>query len=138
MFLILAGCTADEQGYENPSPAARIDVDLTVLSSTMLSAAYDNIALNPGSYIGQTIKAAGSYSAFFWNETDRYYHYVSVKDGAGCCQGWFEFVWSGNRVYPDDYPEDGTKIEMTGVFGSYEELGRVFYYLAVDDITVMQ
>jgi hypothetical protein len=99
----------------------------------MLSATYDNIMRDPENYIGQTFKVSGAYSAFFWEQSGRYHHFVMVKGDEGCCPGAFEVIWSGNRSYPDDYPYEQAKIEVTGVFSSYKVQGNTLYYLAVDE-----
>ena len=114
-----------------------IDVDLTVLSSTMVYAEVYNIMTSPDEYMGKTIKMNGPYYASFYDETGLYYHYVVIEDATACCQQGLEFIWKGDHKFPDDYPEEETKIEVTGVFGSYDELGDTYYYLAVDDISII-
>jgi len=114
-------------------------VDLTVLSSTLLSAELTNMTTNPGKYMGKTIKVRGPYAYSYWDETDTYYHcVVAYEDVAACCSQALEFIWTGEHSFPGDYPEEGTMIELTGVFGSYQELGKTYYCLRVDKITVLQ
>jgi len=48
------------------------------------------------------------------------------------------FIWNGDHIYPDDYPENNTRIEVTGIFDSYEESGNTYYYLGVDDISILE
>lgn len=123
-------------GQKN-KPSGAIDVDLTVLSSTMVYAEIYNMMTEPDPYIGRMVKMRGQYYASFYEETQQYYHYVVVMDAAACCQQGIEFIWDGAHTYPDDYPADGTEVEITGVFGSYEELGIVYYYLLVKDIIIV-
>ena len=113
-----------------------VDVDLTVLSSTMLFAEVNNMMTTPVDYMGKSVKISGPYYASFYDETGLYYHYVIIEDASACCTQGLEFVWNGNHFYPDDYPEDDMIIEVIGVFGSYDELGQTYYYLAVDDISI--
>jgi len=120
-----------------PEASVTIDVDLTVLSSTMIYAEVNNILTNPDKYMGKTIKMKGPYYASYYEQTKLYYHYVVVEDATACCQQGLEFIWSGEHKYPADYPEDKTKIEVTGVFGSYDELGKTYYYILVDDISIL-
>ncbi|MEA5083579.1 MAG: hypothetical protein VB018_05420 [Lachnospiraceae bacterium] len=111
------------------------DVDLTILSSTMVYAEVYNMMLNPDEYVGKTIKIKGPYYAEYWDDTQKYYHYVIISDATACCQSGIEFIWDDNsHVYPDEYPENETEIEIRGVFSSYEELGQKYYYLNVEDI----
>jgi hypothetical protein len=39
-------------------------------------------------------------------------------------------------MYPDDYPEQQAKIEITGVLASYEELGETYYRIEAGDISI--
>ena len=113
-------------------------IDLTVLSSTMVYAEVYNIMAHPDEYMGKTVKMSGPYYASYYDETGLYYHYVVVEDATSCCQQGLEFIWSGEHKYPDDYPEESTEIEVTGVFSSYYELGRTYYYMAVNEISVLR
>jgi hypothetical protein len=117
--------------------AGDADVDLTVLSSTLVYAEVYNIMTSPDDYMGKTIKLSGPYYASYYEDTGKYYHHVIVEDATACCQGGLEFKWNGDHAYPDDYPENNTRIEVAGVFGSYEELGQTYYYLSVGDITIL-
>ena len=119
----------------NPGlPNGNADVDLTVLSSTMVYAEVYNIMTNPDNYLGKTIKAKGLYYSVYYEETDAHYHFVLIADAASCCTQGFEFIWNGSHVYPGDYPEEQAEIEITGVFDSYDELGNTYYYLSVDEL----
>jgi hypothetical protein len=115
----------------------KVDVDLTELSSTMVFAEVNNIMTNPDDYMGKKIKMNGVYASEYWDETGIDYHYVVIQDATGCCPQGIEFVWNGEHNYPDDYPEKQTEIEVIGIFGSYDELGRTYYFLTVDDISVL-
>jgi hypothetical protein len=131
--LVLAGCA----GKGNPEGNAAVDLDLTELSVTVLIACLDQINETPEDYMGKTIKMSGAYYALYSEETDTYYHYAFVTDTAACCVKGLEFLWNGEHNFPDDYPEETADIEITGVFNSYEEFGQAWYYLAVDDISVL-
>lgn len=115
--------------------ASAIDLDLTAMSSTMVYAEVYNMMSNPDDYMGKVIKMSGPYYASYYDETGLYYHYVIIEDATACCQQGLEFVWNGEHSYPADYPDEKTPIEVTGVFGKYDELGKDYYYLAVDEIT---
>ena len=103
-----------------------MDVDLTVLSSTMVySEVYNMLYNDPAHYLGKTVKARGEFSI-----------YQLVTDGVlqpdpvsyACAEG-MEFVLEGDLTYPDDYPELGTEITVIGEFQSYEENGMTWYHL---------
>ena len=114
------------------------DVDLTVLSSIMVYAEVYNIMTNPEDYLGKTIKAKGMYYSSYYQETDMNYHYVVISDAASCCSQGLEFKLNGSLAYQKDYPESQTEIELAGVFSSYDELDETYYYLAVEDITILR
>jgi len=153
--IFAAGCTdrdafnaesfASESENGNPeklqssvSAGVSVDVDLTVLSSTMVYAEVYNMMVRPDDYIGKVVKMRGPYYASYYDETGKYYHYVIIEDATACCQQGLEFIWDGGHTYPDDYPENNTNIEVVGVFGSYEELGSTYYYLAAADISILE
>jgi len=131
---LAAGCSGKSDVSKKPN---EIDVDLTALSSTLVYAEVYNIMTTPGDYEGKTIKVGGLYQANYYEPTQQYYQCVIIADATACCQQGLEFLWSGKHKYPDDYPQDGTPIELTGVFESYEELGNTYYRLAVDEVTVL-
>lgn len=111
-----------------------VDVDLTVLSSTMVYGEVFNIVMYPESYVGKTIKTRGLYYADYYEPTEHYYHFVIIQDATACCAQGLEFIWFGEHIYPDDYPENEAEIEITGVWESYEEEGQIWYRIKTDAI----
>ena len=139
LFVLISGC-ADKEAlliHEESEPTP-VDIDLTVLSTTVLSAELMNIIVNSEDYLGKTIRVRGTYYYLFYEQTGKYYHYVITKEGDECCQEGIEFMLSGEPVFPDDFPLVKTPIEVEGVFSLYEELDRRYYYLAVDDIFLLR
>jgi len=115
----------------------KVDVDLTVLSNTVAFAEATNIAKKPDKYLGKIIRMRGDYYSSYFDGTGLQYHYVVIEDASTCCRNGFEFIWNGVHIYPDDYPEEQTPIEVVGVYDSYDELGKKYYYLAVDAIGIV-
>jgi len=140
-----AGCSnaADDVDKDNTilpkesTPSRSIDVDLTVLSSTMVYAEVYHMVESPDEYLGKTIKMNGPYVSSFYDETNQYYHFIIIEDATACCQSGLEFKLSGDHNYPDDYPEEMDKIEVVGVFNTYKELGLSYYFIEVDEISVL-
>jgi len=136
-----SGASADAgySPFESPTDGdaepdgSGVDLDLTVLSSTMAYSEVYNMMANPQDYKGKTIKVNGWYYASYNDETGESYHFVIVADAAACCQQGIEFVWNG----PADYPENLSQIEITGVFSSYESGGYTYYYLAADSVALL-
>ena len=125
-----------ETSGANEETHKKVDVDLSVLSGTMVYAEVYRIMSTPSDYVGKTIKIKGTYNASYYSPTQKYYSYVLVADATACCAQGFEFEWSG-KSYPEDYPENGETIEVVGVFGSYDELGLTYYSLTVDSLKIL-
>ena len=126
-----------EESEQLQSYAGKVDVDLTVLSSTMVySQVYDMLYFSPESYRGKTVKMRGSFEAYQWVDKDgqpvkdKASTACVVADATACCAEGIEFVCGDGSVYPQDYPEIGTEITVTGTFQIDEEEGFTWYYLA--------
>ena len=124
-----------EEPEQTQTSADGVDVDLTVLSSTMVySEVYNMLYNDPAHYLGKTVKARGGFS-IYQLVTDGVLHpdpvsYACIiSDTAACCAEGMEFVLEGDLTYPDDYPELGTEITVIGEFQSYEENGMTRYHL---------
>ncbi len=111
---------------EVPKKAEGIDVDLTVLSATMVYSEVFNMMYYPENYIGKTVKMNGAYSVFHDEVTDKYYHGCIIKDATACCSQGIEFELAGDHKYPDDYPEEGSSVCVSGVFETYQEGENTF------------
>jgi hypothetical protein len=144
---LLAGCAKEDEkepentlGSPNDSELTFVtqvvDIDLTAFSTSMAYATMVDLLSNPEEYTGKVIKANGFYEPFYFEGTGRYHHLIEVEGPDGCCPQYFEFVLSGDRVFPDEYPETFAAIQIVGVFGIYEEAGYTLIYLEVDDIKI--
>ena len=127
-----------ETSEESEQPQASsngVDVDLTVLSSTMVySEVYNMLYNDPAHYLGKTVKARGEFSIYQLVtdgvlQPDPVSYACIISDAAACCAEGMEFVLEGDYTYPDDYPELGTEITVIGEFQSYEENGMTWYHL---------
>ena len=124
------------EGSEPSQPSAgKVDVDLTVLSSTMVySEVYNMLYNDPAHYLGKTVKARGEFSIYQLVtdgvlQPDPVSYACIISDAAACCAEGMEFVLKGDLTYPDDYPELGAEIIVIGEFQSYEENGMTWYHL---------
>ena len=124
-------------GESEPSQpyAGKVDVDLTVLSSTMVySEVYNMLYNDPAHYLGKTVKAKGTFSIYQLVtdgvlQPDPVAYACIIADATACCAEGMEFVLEGDYTYPDDYPELGAEITVIGEFQSYEENGMTWYHL---------
>ena len=114
-----------------------IDVDLTKLSSTMVYSEVYNMMYSPDDYVGKTIKMEGQFAIYQATDEngalipDQIYFACVIADATACCSQGLEFVLAGEHTYPDDYPELGNEITVTGTFELYEEGG--FQYCRLVD-----
>ncbi len=98
-----------------------IDVDLTLLSSTMVYSEVYNMVYYPEDYIGKTVKMSGIYTMLYDETTGKYYHGCIITDATACCAQGIEFEPVKDYVFPDDYPQEGDSICVTGTFDTYKE-----------------
>ena len=127
----------EKETPEEPSQpyAGKVDVDLTVLSSTMVySEVYNMLYNDPAHYLGKTVKAKGTFSIYQLVtdgvlQPDPVSYACIISDAAACCAKGMEFVLKDDLAYPDDYPELGAEITVIGEFQSYEENGMTWYHL---------
>ena len=111
------------------------EVDLTVLSSTMVYAEVYNMLYNDyESYLGKTVRARGEFSIYQLVvdgvlQPDPVAYACIIADATACCAEGVEFALEGDYTYPDDYPEPGAEITVVGEFQAYEENGMTGYHL---------
>ena len=108
-----------------------VDVDLTRFSSTMVYSEVFNMMYAPDDYIGTTIKMTGQFVYYENPDTKTQYFTCIIGDATACCSQGLEFVLTGKHTYPDDYPELGSEITVSGTFELYEE-GDIRYCRLVD------
>lgn len=102
------------------TPDPNVDVDLTVLSSTMVYSEVYNMMTQPSDYIGKTVKMHGPAASYHDEASDKWYFACIIQDATACCSQGIEFQLAGKKA-PDDYPEVGEEICVIGVFDTYME-----------------
>ncbi len=111
--------TAEEEHQEKSAPGA--DVDLTVLSSTMVYSEVYNMMVSPDDYIGKTVKMKGQFVPYYDESTGKYYFACFISDATACCSQGIEFILTDDYLYPEDYPMEGATICVVGTFDTYME-----------------
>ncbi len=106
-----------------------IDLDLTVMSGTMVYAQIYQILSDYQAYEGKIIRLKGWYDVYEDAGTGMVYFACIVPDATACCAQGIEFVWAGEHIFPDDYPEPGTGVTVTGRFESYMEGEYLYVHL---------
>lgn len=113
-----------------------IDVDLTILSSTMIYSEVYNMMCMPENYIGKTVKMNGMFVVYTNEDQSMFYPAVIIEDATACCSQGLEFVVIGNPPYPDGYPEIETNITVIGTFETYLEDGNK--YCRLQNATILE
>ena len=123
-----AALTETTQAFES----AGIDIDLTALSSTMVYSEVYNMMVTPENYIGKTVKMRGQLEIAQPLDADgnpdpqRIYFSCIIADATACCAQGIEFVLAGEHKYPEDYPQPGAEITVSGTVRTYEEDGYIY------------
>lgn len=161
LCFILAGCSEKKDGLSdgtdsvNPlsekqvnvsnistkesmvSSSEQVDYDLTVMGSEMVYAMVYQLMTNPEEYADKTIKIEGTYYSTYYEPSEKYYHYVVIKDATACCTQGVEFVWDdGNHQYPEEYPKEDQEVIATGTFETYQEDGDRNLYCRLRDASL--
>lgn len=111
----------EESSAGETSAFSDVDIDLTIISGTMVYSQVSNMMYRPSDYIGMTIRMNGRYSYYHDPNTGMDYFACIVEDATACCANGIEFILTDDYVYPDDYPEIGSNITVVGVFDTYME-----------------
>ena len=115
-------------------PEAGIDLDLTVVSGTVVYSEVYNMMNDPDKYVGKSVKIQGALAVYEDALNGENVYACIVKDAAACCATGIEFVRAGDYKYPDDYPSKGKEIIVKGVFDVYEDEGNKYFTLRDADM----
>ena len=113
----------------------KVDLDLSKMSGTIVYSQIYNIMYTPDDYIGKIIRLSGYYDVFEEPDTGNVYFACIVPDATACCAQGIEFVRADAAQYPQDYPEPGTDIQVTGRLEPYTDNGIDYLHL-VDSVLV--
>lgn len=110
------------------------DIDFTTYSDTMLYSGVYDLLSNQDSNIGKTIRIKGIFAIYCNEDNTKKYYAVTVQDATMCCSLGLEFLLENN----ENYPEEGSIIEVSGVLDYYDEDGIPYFYINVDSINLMK
>lgn len=105
-----------------------VDVDLTVLSTTMIYSVVNDMLTRPNEYLGKTVRMKGAMATYHDEETDKTYYACIIQDATACCSQGIEFVTT-DEFKPEDYPADGEEVTVMGTYDLYEEGGYQYCVL---------
>ena len=110
---------------------AKIDLDLTKMSATMIYSTIFDMLVMAEDYIEKNIKVSGWFETYTDPQSGEMYYAVVVPDATACCQQGLEFVWPGEHKYPEDFPAIKQDITVTGIYKMIENDGISYNYLEV-------
>ena len=122
-------------GCANESPVS-VDLDLSVMSSTIVYAEMYNIQFDPGQYLGKVIRLRGLYSYYREPSTGVSYYACVVPDATACCMQGMEFVPAVEPEDPDHFLEDSADITVTGRLEIYVDEGISYLHLVEAEVEV--
>ena len=105
------------------------EIDLTTMSANMVYSQVFCMVMEPDEYIGDTVKMNGTFVHIYDEEKDKHYFACIIRDATQCCAQGIEFEPTDEYVYPDDFPEEGGEVCVTGVFDKYSEDGNNYLTL---------
>ena len=126
MLFCVCGCGETAENTSAPGEKKAVDVDLSVLSGTVVYAEVFNMTSEPTPYLGKTVRMRGNFSVYTNEMTGQTYFACIIPDATACCSQGIEFILADNRKYPEEYPTIGEEITVSGVFGTYLEDGYVY------------
>lgn len=117
---------------KSSSDAGDVDLDLTQMSSTMIYSTVFDMLIMPDEYVDKKIKVKGNFEVFENADSNERYFAVLIPDATACCQQGIEFIWLGEHSYPQDFPEVGQEITVSGTYTITEDSQGISYvYLKV-------
>lgn len=134
-----AKTTSADAATENVTASAgdsSVDLDLTVMNSTMIYSVIYDIMVNPDNYYGKSLLVDGYFDTMENPDLGVRYYFIVVPDATACCVQGLEFILDGKN-FPDDFPAASTDIRIRGVMDSYMEEGQKYCYIKADSLTVL-
>lgn len=113
---------------------SKIDLDLTKMSATMIYSTIFDMLIMAEDYVDKNIKVKGWFETYTDPQTGELYYAVVVPDATACCQQGLEFVWPGEHSYPDDFPQPGADVTITGFYKLIENDGITYNYLEASKV----
>ena len=111
------------------------DVDLSAMSDTVAYAGIAGMNAEPERYLGKTVRVSGMFDVYWDNLTGNVYYACVIPDATACCVQALEFVPKESFSFPEDFPDVGDPITVTGTFATYSENG--YEYCTLKDAEIL-
>ena len=111
---------AENQGKKPADKPAikKFNYDFTKMNYNMISSLLFDFIINPKKYADKTVKMEGQFETSVY-EGKRYFAVIKW-DLTGCCPAGLDFDPPEDLKFPEDFPEKGTSITVSGVL-KYQE-----------------
>ncbi|MBQ2642923.1 MAG: hypothetical protein IJF94_03885 [Eubacterium sp.] len=120
MFLVGCGCKGKYEQEDNKI------IDLTKMSSTMVYSQVYSMVTSPEDFDGKEVIMEGNITSFKFDEKDKLRHACVVQDATACCEQGIEFELKNDAKTIKNYPDEGAKIKVVGIFKPYKRDKKVF------------
>ena len=109
--------TISEKPADKPA-IKKFNYDFTKMNYNMISSLLFDFIINPKKYADKTVKMDGQFETSVY-EGKRYFAVIKW-DLTGCCPAGLDFEPPEDLNFPEDFPEKGTSITVSGVL-KYQE-----------------
>lgn len=109
-------------------PSQEFDLDFTKMNYNMTSSILFEMLIEPEKYVNKSVKISGQFETAVYEGT-RYFSVINW-DATGCCPTGIDFIPPSTMNYPEDFPESGTTITVTGTMKTVpnDEDNRLFFF----------
>lgn len=122
-----------------------VDIDLTKFNANILYAEIYNMGLSPEDYKGKVLKLTGEF-AHFPKEVDKNgiptsdeeIYVCMINDAMACCAIGIEFIPEKESSFWTNFPEDGSKITITGLCDIFLDESGWFTIIQLNNAAVEQ
>ena len=130
----------ENKSESKPAASDGIDYDFTDMNFNILNAMNFEMAVDPEKFYGKVMKMRGQFFTVVEPESGQRFYYCVIYDPTACCQTGLDFMMTGDKVYPDDFPPEETYIEIQGPFKDFSNLlndGRSYAGLLCYNIKIL-
>ncbi len=126
-----------------PAKQREVDMDFTKFNPNMLYAEVYHMGMSPEDYKGKVIKLSGIFVHFPRNIdkngnpiSDEEVYVCIISDTMACCATGIEFIPEKGSSFWTEYPEEGSKITVTGLCDIFLDESGCFTVIQLDNATV--
>lgn len=112
--LFLSILLAAGLGVGPAAAAPTPDIDLTVMSGTMVYSVVYDMVWNSSNYVGKVVKMRGRYARYTADDTETLHHACVVQDATACCAQGIDFELADGA-----YPDPDSEITVVGTLDTY-------------------